>query len=67
MSVATRGVAVVRRILAAKRARMTAIGFVGGAHCLAGHADELSASGADRVFATHAEIAAHLSACRQQP
>jgi HAD superfamily hydrolase (TIGR01509 family) len=50
----------VNGILAAKRAGMSAIGFVGGAHCLDGHADRLGANGADCVFATHAEIAAYL-------
>jgi len=41
----------VNGIVAAKRAGMTAIGFVGGGHCLDDHADHLYASGADRVFA----------------
>jgi HAD superfamily hydrolase (TIGR01509 family) len=50
----------VHGVVAAKRARMTAIGFVGGGHCVAGHAARLRANGADLVFGTHAELAAHL-------
>jgi HAD superfamily hydrolase (TIGR01509 family) len=57
----------VNGVIAAKRAGMTAIGFVGGAHCLAGHADRLSANGADRVFAAHAEIAAYFGLERHAP
>ncbi len=37
-------------ILAAKAAGMTAWGFIGGSHCPPGHADRLSAAGADAIF-----------------
>lgn len=47
-------------ILAAKRAGMTAVGFVGGGHCLEDHAKHLLANGADLVFDTHRQLASHL-------
>jgi HAD superfamily hydrolase (TIGR01509 family) len=47
-------------IRAAKRAGMTAIGFVGGGHCLDDHAKHLLANGAALVFETHRELASHL-------
>src|SRR5690606_10598583 len=50
----------VHGIVAAKRAGMTAFGFVGGEHCVADQADKLREHGADHVFATHAEIAEFL-------
>jgi HAD superfamily hydrolase (TIGR01509 family) len=50
----------VNGVLAAKRAGMTAIGFVGGLHCLPDHAERLQAHGADVVVRTHADLAAHL-------
>jgi HAD superfamily hydrolase (TIGR01509 family) len=50
----------VHGIVAAKRAGMTALGFVGGAHCIGDHADKLREHGADHVFATHGEIGAFL-------
>lgn len=50
----------VHGVVAAKRAGMTALGFVGGGHCLPDHAERLRANGAERVFGTHAEMAAHL-------
>jgi len=37
-------------IVAAKAAGMTAFGFTGASHCRPGHAERLSASGADLVF-----------------
>jgi HAD superfamily hydrolase (TIGR01509 family) len=37
-------------IVAAKAAGMTALGFAGASHCRPGHAQRLSASGADLVF-----------------
>ena len=51
-------------IIAAKRAGMTAAGFIGGGHCLEGHRQVLLDSGADYVFTTHNEIAAHLELLR---
>jgi beta-phosphoglucomutase-like phosphatase (HAD superfamily) len=51
----------VNGIVAAKRAGMTAIGFTGGGHCLDDHAQRLRNSGADLVFAAHADLAAHLA------
>jgi HAD superfamily hydrolase (TIGR01509 family) len=50
----------VNGVVAAKRAGMTAIGFVGGLHCLPDHAERLQAHGADVVVRTHAELTAHL-------
>jgi HAD superfamily hydrolase (TIGR01509 family) len=50
----------VNGVIAATRAGMTAIGFVGGGHCLPDHAARLRAHGAELVFRTHAELAAHL-------
>jgi len=50
----------VNGVLAAKRAGMTAVGFVGGGHCLPDHAARLQAHGADLVLRTHAELATHL-------
>jgi HAD superfamily hydrolase (TIGR01509 family) len=38
-------------VTAAKSAGMTTFGFIGASHCRAGHADRLSAAGADLVFA----------------
>jgi HAD superfamily hydrolase (TIGR01509 family) len=52
----------VHGVVAAKRAGMTALGFVGGGHCLPDHAAQLRAHGAERVFDTHAEIAVHVQA-----
>jgi HAD superfamily hydrolase (TIGR01509 family) len=43
-------------VTAAKAARMTVFGFVGASHCRAGHADRLSAAGADLVFAEMREL-----------
>jgi HAD superfamily hydrolase (TIGR01509 family) len=54
----------VHGVVAAKRASMTAIGFTGGGHCVADHAARLTANGADLVFGTHAELAAHLATLR---
>jgi HAD superfamily hydrolase (TIGR01509 family) len=47
-------------VLAAKRAGMTAVGFIGGGHCLDNHAEQLLANGADVVFEAHSELASHL-------
>jgi HAD superfamily hydrolase (TIGR01509 family) len=38
-------------VTAAKAAGMIAFGFIGASHCRAGHADRLSAAGADLIFA----------------
>ena len=46
----------VNGILGAKRAGMTAIGFVGGADCGAGHKDALQETGAERVLGSFAEL-----------
>jgi HAD superfamily hydrolase (TIGR01509 family) len=37
-------------IIAAKTAGMTAFGFAGASHCRPGHAERLSAAGADQIF-----------------
>jgi HAD superfamily hydrolase (TIGR01509 family) len=50
----------VNGIRAAKRAGMTAIGFVGGAHCVAGHADALRDTGAERVCGSFVELSDYL-------
>jgi HAD superfamily hydrolase (TIGR01509 family) len=49
-------------IAAARAAGMAAIGFCGGSHCAAGHADMLRAAGCERVFARAADLAAYLGA-----
>jgi HAD superfamily hydrolase (TIGR01509 family) len=49
-------------IVAAGAAGMAAIGFCGGSHCPAGHAETLRAAGAARVFRHAADLAAHLAA-----
>lgn len=54
----------VHGVVAAKRAGMTAIGFVGGGHCVTDHAARLRANGADLVVDTHAELTEHLRALR---
>jgi HAD superfamily hydrolase (TIGR01509 family) len=43
-------------IAAAKAAGMTAFGFAGASHCRRGHADRLSATGADSVFFEMSEL-----------
>jgi len=45
----------------AKRAGMTAYGFLGGAHLLANTGEALRAAGADFVARTYREIAAHMA------
>ncbi|NIP14609.1 MAG: HAD-IA family hydrolase [Pseudomonadales bacterium] len=50
----------VNGIVAAKRAGMTAIGFVGGAHCVSGHADALRERGADAVFRSFSQLGEYL-------
>ena len=50
----------VNGVLAAKRAGMSVIGFTGGAHCSAEHADELSQSGADWTFSHFEEVSSFL-------
>lgn len=50
----------VNGIVAAKRAAMTAVGFVGGGHCLENQRQILFGSGADYVFETHYELAEFL-------
>jgi len=45
-------------ILAAKTAGMTAFGFTGASHCRPGHAQRLSAAGADLVFSDMRELPA---------
>jgi HAD superfamily hydrolase (TIGR01509 family) len=47
---------------AAVAAGMTAIGFVGGSHCRAGHADRLCAQGASLVVETMAALLPRLAA-----
>ena len=49
-------------IVAAKAAGMIAVGFTGGAHCRPGHADRLTAAGADLVFADMRELPALVAA-----
>jgi HAD superfamily hydrolase (TIGR01509 family) len=51
-------------VAAAVAAGMPVLGFCGGSHCPAGHADELSAAGCSRVFHTMPELMAHL--CEEQ-
>ncbi|HZU89576.1 MAG TPA: HAD-IA family hydrolase [Stellaceae bacterium] len=48
-------------VVAARAAGMAAIGFCGGSHCPAGHAETLLAAGCSRVFPRAAELAAHLA------
>lgn len=50
----------VNGIVAAKRAAMTAVGFIGGGHCLEDHREILLYSGADYVFETHYKLAEFL-------
>lgn len=50
----------VNGIVAAGRAGMTAIGFVGGGHCLDDQDRLLLDAGAALVFDTHSELASHL-------
>ena len=45
---------------AARAAGMTVIGFCGGGHCPAGHADRLLAAGCSQVFARMTELGGHL-------
>jgi HAD superfamily hydrolase (TIGR01509 family) len=45
---------------AALAAGMPVIGFCGGGHCHAGHADRLLAAGCSQVFARMADLAGHL-------
>jgi len=47
-------------VAAAVAAGMPVVGFCGGSHCAAGHAEELSAAGCARVFARMTDLAAHL-------
>ena len=46
---------------AARAAGMPAVGFHGGSHCPAGHADRLRAAGCLRVFARMPDLAAYLA------
>ena len=46
---------------AARGAGMPAVGFRGGSHSPAGHADRLRAAGCQRVFATMPDLAAFLA------
>jgi HAD superfamily hydrolase (TIGR01509 family) len=48
-------------VVAAGAAGMTAIGFCGGSHCPAGHAETLLAAGCARVFPRADELAAYLA------
>jgi HAD superfamily hydrolase (TIGR01509 family) len=50
----------VNGVVAAKRAGMTAVGFIGGGHCLDDQAEHLLANGADVVVDAHADLAARL-------
>ena len=50
----------VNGILAARRAGMLAVGFVGGAHCVHGHADRLRETGAEEVCDSFAELSEYL-------
>lgn len=50
----------VNGIKAAKEAGMTGIGFVGGGHADTGLESRLRAAGANRVFASHADLSAYL-------
>jgi HAD superfamily hydrolase (TIGR01509 family) len=47
-------------VAAARAAGMTALGFCGGSHCPAGHAETLRAAGAARVFPHAADLALYL-------
>lgn len=47
-------------VAAAVAAGMPVVGFCGGSHCSAGHADQLIATGCSQVFANMADLAAHL-------
>jgi HAD superfamily hydrolase (TIGR01509 family) len=49
-------------VVAAGAAGMTAVGFCGGSHCPAGHAETLLAAGAAHVFRHAAELAVQLAA-----
>jgi HAD superfamily hydrolase (TIGR01509 family) len=49
-------------VTAARAAGMTVLGFTGGSHCLAGHADKLRAAGADQIHASMDRIAGYLAA-----
>jgi len=53
-------------VTAAVAAGMTAIGFVGGGHCGAGHADRLRSAGAAFVVETMTELLPALTALRSQ-
>ena len=46
----------VNGVIAARRAGMMALGFIGGGHCLKDHRHMLMDAGADDVFESHAEI-----------
>jgi HAD superfamily hydrolase (TIGR01509 family) len=48
-------------VTAAVAAGMPVVGFCGGSHCPAGHAERLRAAGCRRVFATMPDLAAHLA------
>ena len=50
----------VNGVLAAKRAGMIAVGFVGGGHCADDQGKVLSDTGADFIVVTHHELASHL-------
>lgn len=54
----------VNGIVAARRAGMTAIGFVGGGHCLDDQDRLLLDAGAERVFDSHCELASYLDLAR---
>jgi beta-phosphoglucomutase-like phosphatase (HAD superfamily) len=45
-------------IIAAKAAGMIAFGFAGASHCRPGHAEQLTAAGADLVFCNMRELPA---------
>ncbi|XBQ17230.1 MAG: HAD family phosphatase [Oceanicaulis sp.] len=45
-------------VTAARRAGMTAWGFIGGGHCPDGHGRGLAAAGAERVFGSYAALSA---------
>ena len=48
-------------VTAARAAGMTVLGFTGGSHCLAGHADKLRAAGAAEVFESMAAVGRRLA------
>jgi len=54
-------------VRAGRAAGMRVLGFTGGAHCSAGHADVLRAAGADRVFTDMVDLPALLTADRVDP